>query len=403
VTVRFLRARKHNKLLSFLTVSAVVGIMLGVATLIIVVSVMDGFTENLKKKFLGSNPHIIISQTDGSGINDWQEVLKDIEKLPNVTKAYPFVLGQAMLSNDKKVLGVIVNGVLPEDDSIAKIVVRGSHKLNNTENGIAGILLGKEMLYSLGVNVGSEVTLVSPVVTRGAFAMIPKMTKFKVVGLFDTGMYEHNRTLVYINIVEAQKFYKLGSAVNEIGVLTDNANKANIAAENIQIELNSKQREYRFWVRDWLTMNTSLFSALKLEEYAMFIVLTLITIVASFNIVSMITVTVKDKRREIAILKAMGASGSFIEKIFVKQGLFIGLLGTVLGNLLALLVAVFLKNFKVITIPKEIYFSETVPLLLSPYVFIFVSFCSLLIAYIAAKIPARITAKIDPLESIRNE
>ncbi|MDR2104217.1 MAG: FtsX-like permease family protein, partial [Deferribacteraceae bacterium] len=247
------------------------------------------------------------------------------------------------------------------------------------------------------------VTLISPTTARGAFGIIPKMTKFRVAGFFDTGMYEHNRSLVYISLRDAQTFYKLGSEVNGIGVIVKDADAAPALAERMQADLNAIPDGRRYWVRDWLTMNGSLFAALKLEEYALFIVLTLITIVASFNIVSMITVTVKDKRRDIAILRAMGADAKLIEKIFVRQGIFIGVLGTVLGGVLALLIAVVLQNFKIITVPKEIYYSDTIPILLSPEVFIVVTVCALVITYFASKIPARMCAKIDPLEAIRND
>jgi lipoprotein-releasing system permease protein len=404
---RFLKARKSNKLLSFLSISSVVGIMLGVTTLITVISVMDGFTSNLKKKFLGTNPHILLSLADGTGIWDWRGLVKTAEKYPHVTVAAPFILGQAMLANERKVNGVIVKGLDTEAEKkwggIPDTVTDGSFDALSEEGELPAILLGKEIIFSMGVSIGGEVTLISPTSARGAFGIIPKMTKFRVAGFFDTGMYEHNRSLVYISLKDAQAFYKFGNEVNGIGLILDDADAAQALAEKIQSDLNSIPDGRRYWVRDWLTMNGSLFAALKLEEYALFIVLTLITIVASFNIVSMITVTVKDKRRDIAILRAMGAEAKLIEKIFVRQGMFIGLLGTVLGNLLALLIAVVLQNFKIITVPKEIYYSDTIPILLSPEVFATVTVCALVIAYFASKIPARICAGVDPLEAIRND
>jgi lipoprotein-releasing system permease protein len=404
---RFLKARKSNKLLSFLAISSVVGIMLGVTTLITVVSVMDGFTSNLKKKFLGTNPHIILSLADGSGIWDWAGLLKITGAYPHVDNAAPFILGQAMLANNRKVSGVIVKGLDAEAEKrwggIPDTITEGSFDALAGNGELPAILLGKEIVFTMGVSIGSEVTLISPANTRGAFGIIPKMTKFKVAGFFDTGMYEHNRSLVYISLKDAQTFYKYGNEVNGIGIIVDDADAAPELAEKIQADLNSIPDGRRYWVRDWLTMNGNLFAALKLEEYALFIILTLITIVASFNIVSMITVTVKDKRRDIAILRAMGAEAKLIERIFIRQGMFIGFFGTLLGNLLALLIAAVLKNFKIITVPKEIYYSDTIPILLSPEVFAAVSVCTLGIAYFASKIPARICAKIDPLEAIRND
>lgn len=424
---RFLRTRKRNRLLSFLSVTSVVGVMLGVATLITVISVMDGFIDNLKQKFLGVNPHIMVTRVSAAPISSWQNIVKDIEQVPHVSGAAPFILSNAIISNGSRAMGVIVRGIDPvaeakvsslestitmggvsqhsagslqENDSFEVTPVTG--KLTDLQaSALPGILPGKEFMFSLGISVGSEVTVISPTNSRGAFGMVPRMKKFRVVGFVDTGMYEYNRTMVYIALDDAQSFFQMGDGISGIGVMTDNANNAAKISKDIEQTLNTNGKAY--WARDWLSMNESLFSALTLERYALFVVLTMITIVASFNIVSMITVTVKDKKKEIAILRAMGAEEKFIERIFVRQGLFIGALGTLLGNALALGIALLLKNFHIINIPKEIYYSDTVPVKLSLEVYVVVTVCALLITYIAAKIPSRMSAKIDPIEAIRND
>ncbi|GAB7141134.1 lipoprotein-releasing ABC transporter permease subunit [Deferribacterales bacterium RsTz2092] len=407
---RFLLARKHNRLLSFLSVTSTIGVMLGVASLIVVISVMDGFTDNLKKKFLGANPHIIIYKMDATPIDDWQQWVELVKKLPDVTSASPLILAPAMLANDRNVSGVMVRGIDASDASgLDKIIVSGTLKdlHKNTPDDKPSILLGKEVAFSMGVAIGEDITIVSPAMTRGAFGMMPKMRLFRYIGFFDTGLYEHNRTLVYANLERAQEFFATGDTINAITVYVANSDKANELAVSIQDKLNDEIIDApvgkKFWARDWMSMNANLFASLKLEQYALFVILTLIIIVASFTIVSMITVTVKDKRKEIAIMRAMGASESFIVGIFIRQGAYIGLLGTILGNLLAIIISFILQNFRIVDLPREIYFSDTIPIRLSPAVFIAVTICAVLITFLASILPARLTARTSPIEAIRNE
>ena len=406
--LRFLKTRKRNRLLSFLSVTSVVGVMIGVAALIIVISVMDGFTFNLKEKFLGADPHIVVSNMTGNPIDEWEKLAADIAAMPQVAGVYPYVIEQAMMTNERKVNGVIVRGVVPEDEGGSTgfnfDIIRGSWKdlAVSEKDGLPGVLLGKDITVLMGVIVGDKITLMSSTGARGAFGIVPKMRRFRVAGFFDAGFEAYNKSLIYMELKHAQDFFGLGDNVYGIGVMLKNPDRAESVAKNIQLNLNSNNNGL-LWASDWLSRNSRLFDALKLEEYALFIILTLIVIVASFNIVSMITVTVKDKRKEVAILRAMGATEKLIRRVFIRQGLIIGAFGTLLGNILALVLGLALKNFKIIKVPKDIYFSDTIPVLLSPHVFIVVTVCALLITYVAAVFPAHISAKTDPIEAIRND
>ena len=240
--------------------------------------------------------------------------------------------------------------------------------------------------------------MVSPFGKKGPFGITPKMKRFEVSGVFDTGMYEYNSSLAYIDISQAQEFFGTGDVASGYSVRTNNFDNAkNIAAE-IQAML-----DFPYWSRDWISMNKNLFSALKLEKYAMFIILTLIIIVASFNVISMITVTVKDKKRDIAIMRAMGAPERMISGIFMKQGMIIGITGTVIGNILGLGICMILERFKLISLPEDVYFMDRIPVKMELSTFVLVTVCALIITYVAGLFPARQSAKLDPIEALRRD
>jgi lipoprotein-releasing system permease protein len=405
---RFMRTRKRNGLLSFLSIISVVGIMLGVATLITVISVMDGFTENLKTKFMGATANIIVNRMDRQPIPDSDKLIADIEAMPHITGAAPAIIRQGMISSERTVVGLEVYGVDPvAQDRVMKLseqIVRGEYSdLNNgAGHGLPGILLGRELMYILGVVEGKEVTLISPNGARGAFGIVPKMRKFRVAGFIDTGIGKVNETIAYVTMEDAAELFR-AEGVEFSNVMVDNPDNSIALAGDVDRLLNINPEFADYWVRDWLSMNMELLDALRLEQYALFIILTMIVVVASFNIVSMISVTVKDKRRDIAILRTMGASESFIGKVFVRQGLIIGTAGTVLGNLLALVIAFVLTHYKIIEINEDIYMSSTIPIKLSLSIFVITTICSLAITYLASIIPSRLSARIDPIEALRND
>lgn len=404
VAGRYLKSRKSNKILSFISGISILGILLGVATLIVVVSVMSGFSDNLKNRILGANAHIVVNRVDVSPIDSWRSVSKIIEDVEGVKGVSPFIINQVLLTSEANVSGVVVRGVVPEEElkvtAIEKFMVDGYFNDigKPAESGKPQIALGKELSASLGVLLGDEVVMVSPFGKKGPFGITPKMKRFEVAGVFDTGMYEYNNTLAYINITSAQEFFGTGDVASGFSVSTVDFDRAVDIADEIQGKL-----DFPFWSRDWISMNKNLFSALKLEKYAMFIILTLIIIVASFNVISMITVTVKDKKRDIAIMRAMGAPERMISSIFMKQGMIIGMTGTILGNILGFIICVALERFKLISLPEDVYFMDRIPVKMELSTFVVVTICALLITYIAGLFPARQSSKLDPIEALRRE
>lgn len=400
IALRYIKSRKQTRVLSFISAISVIGIVLGVATLIVVINVMIGFEDNLKNKILGANSHIIVTKIDSSPITKWESVKDDLAKVDGVKSASPFLLSQVLLTSERSVSGVVIRGILPETErevtNIKKFMKKGD--LDSLGVDEYNVIVGKELALNLGLTIGDDVVLVSPFGKKGPFGFTPKMKHFTITGIFDTGMYEYNNSLAYIPLKIAQEFFETGDIVTGFSVNVQDVDKAYDVALNIR-----KKLEFPLWARDWFTMNQNLFSALKLEKAAMFIILTLITIVASFNIMSLITMTVKDKKRDIAILRAMGAKGNFIRKIFIRQGMMIGVAGTIIGNIIAYIICYVLENYKIISLPEDVYFMDRIPVKIVPEVFLIVSVSAIVITYLSSLVPSIHGAKFDPIEALRNE
>lgn len=374
---------------------------------------MTGFKEELRDKILGANSHIVIDDRTQEGIETVEPLVETVIKIPRVIAATPFIFKQVLLSSDNGVFGVILRGIDPAREAvvtkIGQNIVQGKlDYLTHPEVGtpttnlpLPGIIIGVELASRLESYLGDTINVISPVGLENvggvhAIGMTPKIRRFKVVGIFDSGMYEYDSALAYITIPEAQKFFNLASKVSGIEVkVTDISAAADIAHE-IEGKLG-----FPYHARDWLKMNKSLFSALKLEKIVMFIILALIILVASFNIVSTLTMTVLEKGREIAILKAMGASRKSIMRIFMLEGLFIGSIGVILGLPLGLLICSLLVQFY--KLPTDVYYISHLPIKVLPFDLILVSVSALLIGFLATLYPSWQAAKLDPAEALRYE
>jgi lipoprotein-releasing system permease protein len=398
---RYFRSKKKHKGISINTFISTAGVALGVMTLIVVLSVMSGFHEDLQDKILGVNAHVITMNYKGK-MRDYETIKKKIDDVEGVVDSAPFIYGQVMLRFGDRAQGVVIRGIDPVSGTgtidILQNLETGSIDNLKADDKFPGIIIGKELLRRLGLFVGDTVDVVSPIGEIGPLGMMPKMKKFRIVGYFEAGMYEYDSSLAFIDLAEAQQFFKYGNAVTGIEIKLNDIYGANRISQDIQEMLGPP-----FYAKDWMQMNRNLFSALKLEKIVMFIILTLIILVASFNIISNLIMIVIEKGREIAILKAMGAKNKGVMLIFVLHGLIIGVTGTVIGVVCGYALCYLLKTYKFINLPGDVYYLSYLPVKMSMFDFVVVPAAAIIITLLATAYPSWQAAKIDPVEPLRYE
>jgi lipoprotein-releasing system permease protein len=405
IALRYLKSKKKKKGLSFSTIISIGGVSVGVMALLIVLSVMSGFHEDLQKKILGANAHAVVLSYRGQ-IEDYKTLMEELKKEPSIISSSPFVLGQVMVSSGKRSHGIFLRGIEIETEmkttDILKAIKDGNieglkiEKELNKE--IPSIILGKELALMLGVWVGDTVNVISPIGEIGPLGMLPKVKQFEVAAIFEIGMFEYDTNLSLVSLRSAQQFFGYGNNITGIELRLDNIYKA----ADVREDLNKKLR-FPYYVRDWMQMNKNLFAALKLEKLAMFIILTLIIIVASFNIISTLMMNVMEKQKEIAILKAMGATNKGIMMIFMLQGLFIGLIGTTIGVTGGYLIGKFVHDYEIIKLPADIYYLSKLPVKMKLFDFVVVSFSAIAISFLSTIYPSYRAAKLNPVEPLRYE
>lgn len=380
-------------------VISVGGVAVGVMALLVVLSVMSGFHLDLQRKILGVNPHVIVMSLKGE-MTDYKDVLEKVKDKKDVVSASPFVLGQVMVSVGKRAHGVVLRGIDPslevKTTEIAKYIKDGVLDDLKSKDGIHGIVLGKELASNLGVLVGDTINVVSPVGEIGPLGMLPKVKQFRVAAIFEVGMFEYDSNLVMTEIPPAQEFFGLDDTITGIQLKVKDIYAAKTVRENVQ-----KTLGFPYYGRDWMQMNKNLLSALKLEKLAMFVILVLIILVASFNIIGTLMMNVIEKSREIAILKAMGATSRGIMTIFMLQGLSIGLAGTVIGIVGGFVIGYSFNN--VIKLPPEVYYLSHLPIKMKLIDFISVSLSAITISFLATIYPAWQAARLNPVEPLRYE
>jgi lipoprotein-releasing system permease protein len=401
IALRYLRTKKKHRGISINTLISIGGVAVGVMALLVVLSVMSGFHEDLQKKILGVNAHVVILDYKGT-MPGYKDVIERLKGEKDIVSSAPFVLGQAMVSFGKKAHGVFLRGITPEMEmkttEISRYIKEGNLKDLAPEDGIPGIILGKELASSIGAFKGDIVTVLSPVGEIGPLGMLPKVKKFRVSGIFEVGMFEYDLNLVLTDLRSAQEFFGMKDDVTGIELRLNDIYKAPVVREWIQ-----KKLGFPLFAKDWMQMNRNLFSALKLEKFAMFIILILIILVASFNIVSTLIMNVIEKKREIAILKAMGATNKGIMTVFMLQGLFIGIFGTVIGVTGGYLLSYILNAYQIIKLPADVYYLSHLPVKMKFFDFVTVSLSAIIISFLATIYPAWQAAKLNPVEPLRYE
>lgn len=401
IALRYLRSRK-NRFISFVSAMAFIGVFIGVFTMVVSLSVMTGFEENLKEKILGFTAHIVVYKLGGS-FTEYEDAVKKIESLKGVVAASPFIMGQGLLSGATKgVSGVVIYGILPEKSSkvlsIRPAIMQGRGDISEIGKGNPpGIAIGKELAKIVSAFIGDEVTLISPQGMETPFGLLPKFKKFRVVAQFNSGMYEYDSSFVFAHLKDVQKFFNMKDEVSGIDVRIENPEDAETISQNIHLLLPFPQ----YYSKTWMEMNRNLFSALRLEKIVFFIILSLIVLVASFNIITTITMTVMEKRKEIAILRAMGASKEKIQKIFFLQGFIIGIVGESIGLIAGLILCYLLAKYEIIHIPGDIYYISTIPVKVKPLEVLAIAISSFILIILASIYPARKAGNQVPSEILR--
>ena len=392
-----------------------IGVMIGVMTLNIVLAVMTGFEEDLRDRILGFNPHVVISSLQGF-VDGYGDVVEEVRQLPEVVAVAPFVYGQVMVSAGQSVSGSLVRGV---DPSLASAVVDIAAHLSAGEADqlgqkqeltfqteetlqtvqLSGVLVDHELARQLGVFVGDPINIISPLsTTPGPLGVVPKVKRFIVVGMFDSGMFEYDSALIYMSLADAQQFFTLGEQVTGVEIKVQDVYQAQTTARELESVLG-----FPYTARDWTEVNRNIFAALKLEKVVYFIVLLLIVLVAAFNIIATLIMVVMEKRKDIAVLKSMGATGSAISRIFIYKGLTIGIIGTLMGTLLGWVGCWLLERYEFIELPKDVFYVSTLPVKMYAENFAIVGISSVVICLLATIYPARQAAHLAPVEVLRYE
>jgi lipoprotein-releasing system permease protein len=410
IGLRYLRARRRETFISLITIISVLGVMIGVMTLNVVMAVMTGFEETLRDRLLGINAHVALVKS-GDQLREYEKLLELVRQTKGVVAASPSIYGQVMLTSGPRVSGVVVRGVDPDKVNqvvdIERYIREGSLQSLKQQQPLQvqgrtillpGVIIGIRLANQLGVFLGSPIQVVSPLGSPTAIGVIPKVRRFVVVGIFDSGMSEIDSTLVYMNLKDAQTFFELGDAVTNIEIRVQDVYRAQSVAQDIQ-----RQLGFPYLTEDWSRLWPNLFSALRLEKTVYFLVLLLMVLIGAFNIISTLIMVVMEKRKDIAILQSMGASRESIRRIFLIKGCVIGVVGTLLGVFLGLAICLLIQKYRFIELPKDVFLISTVPVRIYLSNFLLVGFASLFVCLLASIYPARQAAKLDPVEIIRYE
>ncbi len=390
ISLRYLMTKRKEKFISLISIISILGVAIGVMALIIVIAVMAGFDRDLRDKIVGNYSHITIASYSGMDNNKYETIAKQLAANRHVRGTSPFVQGQILIKSGERFIAVGIKGIDPKIEAqatkINQYLIRGT--LDDLKDG--DLFIGRELAYALGVRSGSVVSTFSP---QG------KRYTLKVSGIFYSGMYDYDMNLVFMNLKTAQEILGLGNQISAVAVKLDNL----YLADKLKAELTASLGvDYN--LKTWTEANQNFFAALKLEKLTMFIILTLIILVASFNIISTLIVMVVEKTKDIGILKALGMTSADIRKIFTYEGMLIGIIGTSLGALGGIILCGLLKKYQFIKLPQDIYYIDRLPVAIQVWPdMVLIILAALIITLVSTLYPAAKAAKLEPVEALKYE
>ncbi len=404
ISRRYFKSKPRRTILSLITLLSIAGVTIGVTALIVVIAVMSGFEADLKNRILGIEPHLVIDRGD-QPFKDYKQVVAEAEKTPGVLAAWPVEELQVMLKADTRISGAVIKGIDPLAASKGlnipslETLLPSTQTLNSRRATVPvppPLVMGRDLARALGVVQGDTLFVVSPKGTLAPVGVVPYMKRFEVVDFFQTGMYEYDGSLVFMRLEDAQALARSQGAVSAVEVRTKQVFQASDIGKRILARLGKGFRQ-----QDWMQLNRNLFSALKLEKAAMFITLTLITLVATFSITSSLVMMVMEKVKDIAILRTLGATARSIKRIFVMQGMIIGTIGTVTGVFFGTLLCYLQDTYQLIRLPGDVYYITALPVDLQLLDVVAVGLSAMCISFIATLYPAVQASRFNPVEAIR--
>jgi lipoprotein-releasing system permease protein len=406
IAARYLRAKRRQAVIGVITGISILGVAAGVASLIIALAINNGFRQDLQARLLGSTPHVSIMKIENSGIEDWRPKLAELEKAPHVVAAAPSIYEQVLVSRGARAKGVILKGIDPDRErKVSRLldnVVLGSTKQlegSKPENEpFAPIILGKDLAQDLGATIDSVILVTSPQGELTPFGLVPKYVRFRVVGIFQSGFYDYDTSWAFTRLSDAQKLFGLGDVASVLEFKIDDLDRAYEVGEDLQRRIG-----HGFQATTWMDQNKALFRALRLERVVTFITIGLIVLVAALNILISLIMMVMEKTKDIAVLMSMGARRAQIRRIFIAQGVLIGVIGTLLGLVLGYLGAWAGGHYKLVSLSAEVYSIDYVPFAARPIDGLVVAVVAVFISFIATIYPSYAASRILPAEALRYE
>jgi lipoprotein-releasing system permease protein len=398
VAVRYLKAKRKQAVISLITIISIVGVAAGVAALIIALAIETGFREDLQRKLLGAQAHVSLLPRDPAGIEDYLELTKQAEKVGGVVAAAPALYEVVLISSKTQSQGVELKGIIPEFEervsTFSQTIVQGNLQDFNSD----GIVIGQELAKGLGASVGDNLQVLSPRTTVSPFGAMPTTLSFRVVAIFSSGLYDLDSKWAYVPLERAQRLLRSGDVVSTIEVKVAKIDDARIIGQSIVSQL-----DHHLEFQDWMSLNSSIFQALRLEKVVMFITIGLIVLVAALNIVATLIMMVLEKTRDIAILMSMGATQDQIRRIFILQGVIIGIVGTAIGVTLGQVLSFIADKYKLIRLAPEVYTIAYVPFRAELFDTLAVASVAVLVSFLATLYPSAAASRLHPVEALRYE